>query len=51
VGLEAFIVCMIANESEYDACVGREKAQYFIDLTNSGCEIRKPETADYGTTQ
>jgi hypothetical protein len=51
VGLDAFIVCMIANGAQYDSCVKRERAQYFSDLTHSGCEIRNPETAEYGTTR
>lgn len=49
-GLEGFIVCMIANDSEYESCLKRERAAYYTDLTNSGCEIRKPE-AEYGTNQ
>jgi hypothetical protein len=51
VGLDAFIVCMMANEHEYDGCLKRETAQYYTDLANSGCAIRKPTTVHYGANR
>jgi len=49
--LDAFLVCMMANEHEYDACLKRETAQYYTDLANSGCAIRKPTAVHYGANR
>lgn len=44
VGAEAAIVCVLASNSAYDACVDRELAEYYTTLADHGCELRSPET-------
>lgn len=42
VGAGGAILCVLASNEAYDACVSRALNAYFTNLTNNGCAIRVP---------